>query len=168
MPVNKTFRLYDSTMVLVIIGLIYFTYITFTDDRQLATNPFYLLNLALVWILFLFKIHMIKVPNQNTLIFKGVFRKIQLNPNDIVSFQDLLRGVLVVTKNKSIILWPFIDRQGEFKSLLKNLNPEIKFVDVSELITNYPSRAGLLLLGLFVYFGGLIGFLFWHFTHNIH
>lgn len=164
---NKTFRLFDAAIFFAVIGLLYFTYEAIVDSRPLESRLIFTINLAAVWFLFLFKIHLVSIPDRNTVIFKGIFRKIKVSPQDIVSFQDLLRGVRIVLKNKSIILWPFIARQGEFKILLRNLNQEIEFVDVADMATKTPSRIVLLLLGMFTYFAVLTGALFYHFTHNI-
>lgn len=163
--INRTYRLYDEVMWIVVLGLLYFTYEAFTNDRVLKFKIASIFNVTLVWIFLLFKTHKIEVHDQNTILFKGVFRKIIVNPQDIILFQDLLRGVRVVCRKRSIILWPFIEKQGEFKALLRNLNPNIQMVDVSNKVVSSNKRLGFLFFGLFVYLGGMIAFLFYQFTH---
>jgi hypothetical protein len=163
---TKTFRLYDEAIWIFIFGLAYLTYEVFTSNRGLEFKLFSILNVAFIWILLLFKIHKIEVRDANTIIFKGVLRKIKVTPQEIVSLQDFLRGSRIVLRGKSLILWPFIERQAGFKALLRNLNPDIKITDVSNEVTKTHTRAGLILLGLFLYFGGLIVFLFYDITHH--
>jgi hypothetical protein len=150
---RREFRLYDDAYWIVVVGLLFFTYDAFTDDVEWRVRIISTLNVTFWWVLVLFKIHTIGFRNGNTLIFKSFLRRITVNPKDIIAFQDALRGLRIVLKDKSIILWPFIERQGEFKTLLQSLNPDIKLVDVSHEATKSPVRQGLFFLGLIIFVG---------------
>jgi hypothetical protein len=115
----------------------------------------------------LYKTYRIDVIDTNEIIFRGLFRKIKVSPQDIIFIQDWLRGVRIVLKEKSIILWPFISKQGEFKSLMQTLNADIEIKDMSNIFIESPVRVVIAMLGIFLYFGILIWVLFYNFTHNL-
>jgi hypothetical protein len=163
----KYFNLYDSSIIILPIGLAFLTYEAFDPAKSFEQKIIAIPSILLIWILILFKIYRIEVIDAQTIIFRGIFRKIQVKPNDILSVQDWLRGIRVVLKKRSLILWPFIEKQGEFKSLMSNLNPDIEIKDMSNEATKSKLRAGLIILGMFLYFAGLIWLLFFNFTHNL-
>jgi len=160
------FRLYDQAYWIVVVGLLFFTFDALTDHGELQVRIVSALNVALWWILILFKIHKIEYRDENTLLFKSILRRITVNPKDIISVQDAFRGLRVVLKKKSIILWPFIERQGEFKTLLLSLNPDIKLVDASTEATKANARLGFIFLGLILFFALSAAGLFYQFTHS--
>jgi len=102
----------------------------------------------------------IDVSNDKTIIFRGILRKIIVSAEDRDSFQAWVRGMRLLMKVKSIILWPFIENQNQFKSLLSNLNLSIKFVDESDEATKSGKRIFLLMLAFFLYISGLAAWLF--------
>jgi hypothetical protein len=164
----RIFNLYDSAIIIFLpFGLIFLTYEAFDPAKSFEQKLIAIPSIALMWILIFFKIHRIEVIDSHTIIFRGLFRKIQVAPQDIKSVQDWLRGIRIVFKKRSIILWPFIEKQGEFKALICNLNPEIEKKDMSNKATKSPARTGLIILGMFLYFGWLIWYLFSDFTHNL-
>ena len=164
---TRFFRLYDEAFGLLAVALIFLTYEAFDPAKSFEQKLFAIPSIVLIWVLILFKIHRIEVIDSQTIIFRGLFRKIQATPKDILSVQDWLRGVRIVLKGRSLILWPFIERQGEFKALLRSLNPEIEIKDMSNEATKSTGRAGLIILGMFLYFAWLIWHLFSDFTHKL-
>ena len=163
----KSFNLYDETFIILIFALIFFTYEALDPNKSFDQRLVAIPPVALFWIIFLFKIHRIEVVGPKTIIFRGFIRNIKIAPDDIVSIQDYLRGVRIVLKKRSFILWPFISKQGEFKALIRSLNPDVELRDMSNEATQTPSRSGFLLIGVFIYFAWLIWSLFNSFTHNI-
>lgn len=163
----KSFNLYDEAFVILIFALLYFTYEAFEPSKSFNQKIIAIPPVAMFWILFLFKIHRIEVIEPTTVIFRGFFRNIKTTPEDILSIQDWLRGVRIVLKGRSLILWPFIVKQGEFKALIRSLNPKVEIKDMSNEATKTSTRSGLLLIGVFIYFAWLIWSLFYSFTHNI-
>jgi hypothetical protein len=165
---SKTFKLYDNqTIWILAIALLVITYKTATKNyrySELQITAF--LNIALLWILALFKIWKIEVLDNKTIVFRGILRKIIVSPEEIISFQDWMRGIRIVLKDKSIILWPYIDKQDQFKSLLSNLNSNIKFIDEAHEATKSGKRVFLLTFGVFLYLAGLAAWLFYVFTHH--
>ncbi len=154
--INKSFRLYDDSVWLLAFAVIYFTYNTIDPSKTFEQRIFTFPALLFVWVIILFKIHKIHVLNSETIIFRGIFRKTIIRPRDINAVHDWLRGVRVVFSGGSLILWPFIEKQAEFKALVKQLNPDVDFKDMSSEATQKPYRVVLILLGLFLYFGWLI------------
>lgn len=163
----RSFNLYDETFVILIIALLYFTYDAFEPSKSFDQKLIAIPPVALFWILFLFKIHRIEVIEPKSIIFRGFIRNIKTTPEDILSIQDWLRGVRIVLKGRSLILWPFIAKQGEFKALIRSLNPEVEIKDMSNEATKTSSRSRFLLLGVLIYFAWLLWSLFYSFTHNI-
>ena len=164
----KYFNLYDSSfLILIPAGLIFLTYKAFEPAKSFEQKLFEIPSIELIWILILCKTHRIEVINANEILFRGLFRKIKVSPKDIISIQDWLRGVRIVLKEKSIILWPFIEKQGEFKTLMRELNADIEIKDMSNVFMESPVRVGIAVLGVFIYFGLLIWVLFYNFTHNL-
>ena len=166
-PTVKSFNLYDETFIILIIALLYFTYEALEPSKSFEQRLIAIPPVALFWILFLFKIHRIEVIESRTIIFRGFFRNIKTTPDDILSIQDWLRGVRIILKGRSLILWPFIAKQAEFKALIHSLNPDAEIKDMSNEATKTSSRSGLLLIGVLLYFLWLIWTLFNNFTHNI-
>lgn len=162
----KSFNLYDETFIILIFALLYFTYEVLDPTKSFEQRLIALPPVALFWIIFLFKIHRIEVVEPNTIIFRGFIRNIKTTSEDIVSIQDYLRGVRIVLKKRSLILWPFIAKQGEFKALIRSLNPDVKMRDMSNEATQTPSRSGFLLIGVLIYFAWLIWSLFNTFTQH--
>lgn len=162
----KSFNLYDETFIIIIFALLYFTYEVFDSTKSFEQRLIALPPVALFWIIFLFKIHRIEVVEPKTIIFRGFIRNIKVTPKDIVSLQDYLRGVRIVLKKRSLVLWPFIAKQGEFKALIRSLNPDVEMRDISNEATQTPSRSGFLLIGVLVYFVWLIWSLFTTFTQH--
>ncbi len=66
-------------------------------------------------------------------------------------------------KGGSILLWPYVEKQGELKRILSTMNPEIKFRDLAAEGTKTTARVAIIVLALFVYFGWLI----WSLFHGI-
>ncbi len=162
----RTFRLYDGSIVILPFGLIYLTYEVIDPAKSFEQKLFAIPPIALIWGLILFKIHRIEVIDSRIIVFRGLFREIKVKPNDILSVQDWLRGVRIVLKKRSFILWPFIEKQGEFKALLRSLNPDIEIKDMSNEATKSMARGGILILGMFLYFAWLIWSMFYNITSN--
>ena len=163
----KSFNLYDETFIILIFALLYFTYEAFEPTKSVEQKLIAIPPVALFRILFLFKIHRIEVIEPRTIVFRGFFRNIKTTPDDILSIQDWLRGVRIILKGRSLILWPFIAKQAEFKALVHSLNPDAEIKDMSNEATKTSSRSGLLLIGVLIYFLWLIWTLFNNFTNNI-
>jgi hypothetical protein len=166
-PEQKNFKLYDQSIWIAAIGLVVLTYKSLTQNYPPALQIIALLNVVIIWIIALLKTWQIEVSDDKTITFRGILRKIVVSSDDIVSFQDWLRGIRIVLKTKSIILWPFIDNQNQFKACLSNLNPNIEFIDESEEATKTNKRVLFLILGVFLYLAGLGVWLFYNFTHNL-
>lgn len=162
---KREFRLYDNAYWVVVVGLLFFTYDALTDDGELTVRIASALNVILWWAFILFKIHKIEYRGDNTLLFKGILRKIAVRPTDIISSQVALRGVRLVLKNKTIFLWPFIEGEGEFKTLLKSLNPDIELVDAAQETTKSTARLGFIFLGLILFFCLSVACLLYQFIH---
>jgi hypothetical protein len=164
---NKIFKLYDQSIWIAAIGLVVLTYKSLTRNNPPALQITAFLNTAVIWIIALFKVWQIDVSDDKTITFRGLLRKIIVSADDVVSFQDWLRGIRIVLKNKSIILWPFIENRDQFKSLLSTLNPNVKLVDESDEATKSSIRIVLLMLVIFLYLAGLGVWLFYSFTHDL-
>lgn len=163
---NRIFKLYESSLIWVAIGaLLFLTYDAFTGNHSLSFKAIDLLIISVACVTVLFKVWQIEIPNDNTVIFRCICRKITVSPEEIVSFQEWLRFIRVVVKDKSIILWPYIDKQPQLKSILLSLNPKIKFIDESEEVTKSGFRILFLVLGVFIFLVGLAVWLFYNFTH---
>jgi hypothetical protein len=160
---NETYRLYDESIWLVGIGLIYLTWSAFdgvlSSEHKLYSIP----GLLLAWVFVLLKVDKIHIEDSRTIIFRSLFRSIVLNPQDITAYQEWVRGARVVYKGGSIILWPYIEKQGQFKGTLQAINPNIVFVDISKEGTKTNIRVAVIVLGIFAYFGLLI----WSLFHGI-
>lgn len=163
----KSFNLYDETFVILILALLYLTYEALEPTKSFEQRLITIPPVALFWILFLFKVHRIEVVEPKTIVFRGFIRNIITTAEDIVSIQDWLRGVRIVLKGRSIVLWPFIAKQGEFKSLIRSLNPDVEIEDMSNEATKTPTRSGFLLIVVLIYFAWLIWSLLYSFTHHI-
>jgi hypothetical protein len=164
---TRSFNLFDSAFIILPFALIFVTYEAFDPAKSFHQKLVAIPSIALVWILILFKIHRIEVIDSDTIIFRGLFRRIKVTPQDILSVQDWLRGIRIILKEGSIVLWPFIENQGEFKALLRGLNPDIEMRDMSNEATESTARGGLIILGMFIYFALLIWLLFTDFTQHI-
>jgi hypothetical protein len=163
---NTVFKLYEPSLTRLAIGaLLFLTYDAFTGNHSLSFKAIDLLIISVACVTVLFKVWQIEIPNDNTVIFRCICRKITVSPEEIVSFQEWLRFIRVVVKDKSIILWPYIDKQPQLKSILLSLNPKIKFIDESEEVTKSGFRILFLVLGVFIFLVGLAVWLFYNFTH---
>ena len=161
--INETYRLYDESIWLVVIGLLFLTWRAFDGDQSFEHKLYRISGILLAWVVVLLKVHKIHIEDSQTIIFRSLFQKIVLNPQDISDFQEWVRGARVVYKGGSIILWPYIEKQGQFKSTLQAINPNIVFTDISNEGTKTNVRVVLLVLGIFAYFGWLI----WSLFHGI-
>lgn len=82
--ITHIFRLYDGAIVFLIIALFWFIYNLYKSEAPFYISyPSYLL-LAWLWILFLFKVHRIEVLEKRVFRFLCFFRKIDLNPEEIM------------------------------------------------------------------------------------
>lgn len=163
---SKIFKLYEPSLNWLIAGaLLLLTYDTFTGNHSQSFKAIDIINISVIWVIVLFKVWQIEIPNDKTIIFRCIFRKITVSPEEIVSFQEWMRVIRIVVKGKSIILWPFIDKLPQLKSRLLSLNPNIKFIDESDEVTKSGFRIFFLVLGVFIYLAGLAAWLFYSFTH---
>jgi len=164
--INKTFRLYDETIWIVGIGILYLTYKAFSSSKSFELKLYDILNMLMLWVIVLFKIHVIRVQDSRTIIFQGIFRKIILNPREITEYQEWVRGGRLVYQGGSIILWPYIEKQGELKRILRTITPEMKFRDITAEGTKTNCRVAIIVLAMFAYFGWLIWSLFHKITQS--
>jgi hypothetical protein len=102
----------------------------------------------------------IKLKDSRMVVFRGLLREITDDPKDIKEYQEWIRGARVVHKGGSILLWPYVEKQGDLKIMLSTMNPDIKFRDLAAEGTKTTARVTLIILALFVYFGWLIWGLF--------
>lgn len=164
--INKSFRLYDETIWLIGFGLLFLTYKAFASDKLFEQKLYDILGILLIWVIVLFKTHVIYIKDERTVIFQGILRQIVLNPKDIVEYQEWVRGGRLVHHRGSIFLWPYIEKQDELKSLLTVLNPQIKFRDIANEGTKTNTRVVIIVLAVFAYFGWLIWSLFHGITNS--
>ncbi|MFH2044115.1 MAG: hypothetical protein ABIK92_03095 [Pseudomonadota bacterium] len=162
--VKSEFKLYDHSIVILPLGLCYFTYRLFTSEV-----PFYYAGSSLaftlwLWIMVLFKVHKIKVYEDNIIRFQCLIRNIDIEASRITEVQDWLRFVRVKFEKGSLILFPFIDKLGEFKSEIQSLNPELKVKDISNNFFDSKFALIITLIGMFLFFGVTIAVLFYRFT----
>ena len=163
--IKSEFKLYDHAIIILPLALCYFTYKLFTSEL-----PFYYPGSSFVftlwlWIMVLFKVHKIKIYEDNVIRFQGLIRNIDINSSQITEIQDWLRFVRVKYGKGSLILFPFIDRLGEFKTTIRSLNPKSKVKDVSNSFFDSKYGAILALAGIFQFFGFMIAMLFYRFAH---
>jgi len=161
--INKKFRLYDEVIWIVGFGLLFLTFKALMSSKPLDQKLLDILGVLWVWIFMLLKIHLIHIKDVQNIIFQGIFRKIILQPRDIHEYQEWVRGARIVYKGGSIILWPYIEKQGELKSILKALNPQIQLRDLAAEGTKTTFRVVLIMIAMFTYFG----WLFWSLLHGI-
>ena len=161
--IAKAFKLYDETIWLVGFGLLFLTYKALISDRPFEQKLYNSLGLLFVWIFVLLKVWIIQVKDARTVVFRGLFREIVVDPKDINEYQGWVRGARLVHKGGSILLWPYVEKQGELKSILGTMNPDIKFRDLAAEGTKTTARLVIIVLALFVYFGWLI----WSLFHSI-
>jgi hypothetical protein len=169
MPINtenkidRAFRLYDGTIWLVGFGLLFLTYKAFSSGKPFEQILYNSLGLLFVWIFVLLKVWVIQIKDARTVVFRGLLRENKIDPRDINEYQEWVRGARVVHKGGSILLWPYVEKQGELKSLLTTMNPEIKLRDLSAEGTKTTTRVVIIVLAVFAYFGWLI----WSLFHGI-
>ncbi len=161
--IKKTFRLYDETIWIIGFGLLFLTYKAFVSDKLFEQKLYDILGILLIWVIVLFKTHIIYIRDSQTIIFQGILRNIELNPKNIIEFQEWVRGGRLVHQRGSIFLWPYIEKQGELKSILKAINPQIKFRDIANEGTKTNGRVVIIVIAVFTYFGWLI----WSLFHGI-
>ncbi len=161
--INETFRLYDESIWIAGLGLLFLSWEALEPGKSFEQKLRIIPGILLAWVIVLFKVHKIHIKDARTIIFQGIFRKIILDPQNIDEFQEWVRGARIVYKGGSIILWPYIEKQGQFKSSLKSINPNILFRDISKEATKTNIRVAFIVLGVFAYFG----WLFWSLFHGI-
>lgn len=164
--INRTFRLYDETIWIIGIGLLFLTYQAFSSSKSLEQKIYDVLGILLLWVIVLLKTHRIHIRDTRNAVFQGLLRKIVLNPRDILEYQEWVRGGRLVHTGGSIFLWPYIEKQGELKSILKAANPQIKFRDIAAEGTKTTARVVIIVVGVFAYFGWLIWSLFHGITNS--
>ena len=96
--------------------------------------------------------------------FRFFFRKIDLNPEEITRIEDWLGFVRVKYKGGSLILFPFIEKLGEFKALVKSMNSDVEIKDISNWYFSSNIRVSLLIVGVFGWFIFLIFHYFYEWT----
>jgi hypothetical protein len=163
--IKSEYRLYDHAIIILPFVLGYVTYELFTSEVPIYYPGSSFLATLWIWIVVLFKIHRIKVYDDNALRFQGIIRNIDIDASDIIEIQDWLRFVRVKLNKGSLILFPFVDKLGEFKAEIRSLNPETKIKDMSNNYFDSKYSLGLTLLGMLIFFGCMIAFLFYRFTH---
>ncbi len=163
--IKLEFKLYDHAIIILPLALCYFTYKLFTSDLPFYYPGSYFILTIWLWIVVLFKVHKIKIYEDNVIRFQGLIRNIDLKSSQITEVQDWVRFVRVKYGNGSLILFPFIDRLGEFKAAIRSVNPESKIKDVSNNFFDSKFGAILALTGMFLFFGLMIAMLFYQFTH---
>jgi hypothetical protein len=161
--ITRAFKLYDETIWLVGFGLLFLTYKALISDKPLEQKLFNSLGLLFVWIFVLLKVWVIQIKDARTVVFRGLLRENKIDPKDINEYQEWVRGARVMHKGGSILLWPYVEKQGELKSILSTMNPEIKFRDLAEEGTKTTVRVAIIVLAMFAYFGWLI----WSLFHGI-
>ena len=87
-----------------------------------------------------------------------------MNGYEIIMIEDWLRFVRIRYKGGCLILFPFIEKLGEFKSLVKSMNSNVKIKDVSNWYFSSNIRVFLLIVGIFGWFGFLIFHYFYEWT----
>ena len=164
--INKTFRLYDGTIWIIGFGLLFLTYQAFSSSKSFDQKLYDGLGVLIAWVIVLFKIHAIHIKDSRTVIFQGIFRKIVLDTKDITEYQEWVRGVRLAHHGGSIILWPYIEKQGELKSILRTIGPQIKFRDLAAEGTKTNCRVAIIVIAIFAYFGWLTWSLFHGITNS--
>jgi hypothetical protein len=161
---NKSaFRLYDESIWLIGFGLLFLTFKAVNSDRPFEQKIYNSLGLLFVWIFVLLKVWVIQIKDARTIIFRGLLRNTEIDSKDINEYQEWVRGARVVYKGGSILLWPYVEKQGELKSILREMNPEIIFRDLAQEGTKTSFRVAMIVLAVFGYFGWLI----WSLFHGI-
>ncbi len=163
--VLKAFKLYDEALLIALFGLSYLTYQIMKSESLFYFSYPSVIFVVFLWILMSFKVHRIEILKDQSIRFRCAFRKIDLKASDITEIQDWLRFVRIKYNRGSLILFPFIDKLGEFKLEIKSINSEAKIKDVANNFFDSKWRVVLLMVVIFVYFGGLIYYYFWKFTH---
>lgn len=163
--IKSEYKLYDHSIIILPLALCYFTYKLFTSEIPFYYPGSLFIFTLWIWIMVLFKVHKIKVYEDNTIRFQGLIRNIDINVSQITEVQDWLRFVRVKLHKGSLILFPFIDKLGEFKSEIRSMNPESKVKDVSNNFFNSKFALIITLLVMFLFFGAMIAVLFYRFTH---
>ena len=163
--IKSEYRLYDHAIIILPFALCYLTYELFTSDVPIYYPGSSFLATLWAWIVVLFKIHRIKIYDDNIMRFQGLIRNIDLNANRITEIQDWLRFVRVKYDKGSLILFPFVEKLGEFKAEIRSLNSETKIKDMSNNYFDSKYSLGLTLVGMLIFFGCMIAFLFYRFTH---
>lgn len=159
------YKLFDHAEIIVPIALCYFTYELFTSDVPFYYPGSSFIFTLWIWIMVLFKVHKIKIYEDKVIRFQGLIRNIDINASQITEVQDWLRFVRVKLRKRSLILFPFIDKLGDFKSEIRALNPESKIKDISNSF--FDSKFGLIitLIGIFLFFGCMIAICLYQFTN---
>lgn len=163
--VSKTFKLYDEAIFIALIGLSFFTYRLVVSESPIYLSYPSIFFVAWLWILILFKIYRIEILKDNIVRFRCAFRNIDLKASDITEIQDWLRFVRVKYDKGSLILFPFVDKLGDFKFEIKSINSDAKINDVANNFFDSKWRVILLMLAIFTYFIALIYYYFWKFTY---
>lgn len=160
---TRAFKLYDETIWLIGFGLLFLTYKAFISSIPFEQKLYNSLGLLFVWVFVLLKVWVIQIKDTRQVVFRGLLRENKIDPGDIKEYQEWVRGARVVHKGGSILLWPYVEKQGELKSILSSMNPEIKFRDLAEEGTKTTLRVVIIVLAMFAYFGWLI----WNLFHGI-
>ncbi len=163
--IKSEYRLYDYAIIVLPFGLCYLTYELFTSDIPVYYPGSSALATLWVWIVVLFKTHRIKIYDNNVLKFQGLLRTIDVNADQITEIQDWLSFVRVKFNTGSLILFPFVEKLGAFKAEVKSLNPEATIEDMSNMFFDSKYGIGLTLAGMVIFFGCMIVYLFYRFTH---
>lgn len=163
--IKSEYKLYDHAVIIIPLALCYLTYELFTSEV-----PFYYPGssfLLTLWILImvLFKVHKVKIYEDKVIRFQGILRNIDIDASQITEVQDWLRFVRVKLKKGSLILFPFIDKLGDFKSEIRAMNPESNIKDISNSF--FDSKFGWIItvIGMFLLFGCMIAIRLYRFTN---
>ncbi len=163
--IKSEYKLYDHSIIILPLVLCYLTYRLFTSEVPFYYSGSSFIFTLWLWIMVLLKVYKIKIYEDKVIRFQGLLRNIDINASQITEVQDWLRFVRVKYERGSLILFPFIGKLGEFKSEIRSLNAESKVKDISNSF--FDSKFGLIftLVGMFIFFGGMIAVLFYRYTH---
>jgi hypothetical protein len=163
--IKSEYKLYDHAITILPLALCYLTYELFTSDVPFYYPGSSFIFTLWIWIMVLFKVHKIKIYKDKVIRFQGLLRNIDIDASQITEVQDWLRFVRVKLKRGSLILFPFVEKLGDFKSEIRAMNPESKIKDISNSF--FDSKFGwiIALIGMFLLFGCMIAIRLYRFTN---
>ena len=153
----KTYRFSKEYIVLFVIGLAFFTWISLPPHY--TSQPYFLVMICLLfWFKFLITPYRVDLINGSELITKSLIQSKRVALADIEHIKDSMWSVKIIHKNGDIALSPLMNGIKELKHAIETFDPQVEIEDVEQAqFKHYEKNPLMVLLKVIIFVLFLLG-----------